>query len=297
MKNYFYRAVLRGENPKEISLGRDQIYGSGKPPITWVLDPLTWIKFFLRYWRNPGFKFRNQYEFFVNRSRVEDIDYLSLGWIFNPEWMMDKTTIHDLWDLYIQRSMDLINDDEALLSVIKGEHSSVPEKIRDRLNLFMESDNLILWEFKQLTEIPNDVILVSCDRKLAGHLHRLGSVKNPKLTVWLVMPIVHLLGRTCECTGSNARRYQKSLDVDSAHIIVDPGAMMHADFIYFEEGNLDEQYFMNEVRCYPTKHYPGVFTIFIQGDDKPVNIADWAEHFQLEWSDNLTDADASQDLT
>jgi hypothetical protein len=280
MKNYFYKAILRGEEPKLLSLSRDQIYGSGHPPLTWVLDPLKWVKYFLRFWRNPGFRFRNQFEFFVNRSQVEEIDYLSLGWVFNPEWRASKLTLHELWNTYIQRSMDLISNDEDLLRLVKGEHPTIPDRIRSRLNLFMESDNLILLEFMQLKEVPDHVILVSADRKLAGHLQRLGVVRNPRLLVWLVLPIVYLLGRTEECTGSNSRRYKASLDMSSALTIEDPGAMMHADFIYFQDGMIDEQYFTNQVLCYPTRLYPGVFTVFIGGELEPADDADWAEEFK-----------------
>jgi hypothetical protein len=286
LKNYFYQAILRGENPKEISLGRDQLYGSGKPPQEWLDHTQLWVGRFLKYWRNPGFKFRNQFEFFVNSNEVSRIDYLSLGWIFNPTWRSDKETLKELWDSYIRNSMDLINDDEALRLISQGEHPTIPDRIRNRLNLFMESDNLILWEFSQKTQIPDDIILVSTDRKLAGQILRLGRGKNPNVVVWVVLPIVYLLGRTEEFSGFHGRGVRKrDIDHGTALIIEDPGAMMHTDFVYFEEGMVDDIYFMNEVKCLPTKLYPGVFTVFIEGDSKPVDPTRWADYFLREWAE------------
>jgi hypothetical protein len=280
LKNYFYQAVLRGEDPKELTLDRNQIYGSGKPPDNWKKETQLWVRRFLKFWRTPGVKFRNQFEFFVNSSQVDDINYLSLGWKFSPAWRQDKETLQEEWDNYVQSSLDLINDDEALLSIVKGDHPSVPDRIRDRLNLFMESDNLILWEFSKLPEIPDQIVLVSVDRKLAAHNLRVARRKNPQTCVWLVLPIVYLLGRIYD--GPVGFR-GKMLDFENAHIIRDPGAEMHTDFVYFEDGNVDEQYFINEVCCLPTKWYPGVFTVFIKGDDKPVDITDWTDHSFREW--------------
>ena len=280
LKNYFYKSVLRGEDPKELTLNRDQIYGQGKPPEDWVVNTQLWVKRFLKFWRNPGFRFRNQFEFFVNSSQVDDIDYLSLGWKFCPDWRSDKETLREAWDTYVQNSLDLINDDEALASIVRGDHPSVPDRIRDRLNLFMESDNLILWEFTKLPEVPNDIILVSTDRKLAAHLLRLARQRNSQTCVWLILPIVYLLGRIYDdVIGFRGR----TLDLENAHTIRDPGAEMHTDFVYFEDGNIDEQYLINEVKCLPTRWYPGVFTVFIVGDDKPVVNTNWTDHSFREW--------------
>lgn len=279
LKNAFYKSILRGEEPPLLSLSRNQIYGSGKPPKDWEQNTQYWVKKFLQYWRNPGFRFRNQYEFFVDSNKVDKYDYLTLGWIFNPEWRIEKETLHELWDNYIRNSMDLINDDEALLSIVRGDHPSVPPRIRNRLNLFMESDNLILWEFSKLPTVPDQIVLVSGDRKLAGHLLRLARRTNPNSHVWIVLPIVYLLGRLYE----DIKYPGPELDLEIAHVIEDPGAMMHVDFTYFEDGKVDDHYQVDPVKCSPTRWYPGVYTIYVSGADKPVQITDQSEE---EFSDN-----------
>jgi hypothetical protein len=142
----------------------------------------------------------------------------------------------------------------------------------------MESDNLILWELSKLDPIPGLIVLVSTDRKLAGEVLRIARIKNPTTIVLLVLPIVWLLGRSDEIKSFNS-----TFDITNAHVINDPGAEMHTDFIYFEDGNVDDIYFMNEVKCLPTRHYPGVFTVFIQGDDKPVEITDWTSQTVESW--------------
>jgi hypothetical protein len=279
LKNYFYRAVLRGEDPQELTLDRDQIYGRGKPPKDWLVETQVWVKRFLRHWRRPGFKFRNQYEYFVNSSQVNQIDYLNLGWHFNPDWRIDKETLKEEWDTYIQSSLDLIRDEDAVRAIICGDHPTLPDRIRDRLNLFMESDNLILWEFSKVSPVPDTIVLVSADRKLAAEILRLARRTNKEAIVLLVLPIVWLLGRSEEIKGTFGIKYELS----DAHIIRDPGAEMHTDLVYFEDGMVDDIYFFNEVKCLPTKWYPGVFTVFIQGDDKPVDITDWTSQEIESW--------------
>jgi len=140
---------------------------------------------YLEYWRRPGFQYRNMDPYFVVPERHRDIMSLGWNWKFRPErpTELSRLDVHDFLDV-IRHGRD------------------VP-LIVDRLNLFFESDPLIMIRVRENTSIRGVINLVSMDKRLAFQICRwVRSNRDHTARVNLVCPIFWILGRMDEFPSS-----------------------------------------------------------------------------------------------
>lgn len=221
-KAAYYRAILRGvpfedlpklqvlESPKELGVR------GGSP--TYV--PLTR---FLEHWVNPGFSKSNQAEYMVRTQLVPKEDYLSLEWNFGLVIDSKSRTMAEFLELNSDSILDMHG--ETILDCLINRIDLSPA-LRDRLNLFVESDSIIKEEFLRNPPEEEKIVLVSRDLRLGADLVRLGEARfGREYQVFCLRPCFFLYGRMYEFD-----------ELSSAHIINDPGAEIFEDMTLFNEG-------------------------------------------------------------
>jgi hypothetical protein len=234
-KAAFYRSVLYGRIPTVFRLdNRSRAFHRGHGEIRSL--NFTELVNFLRFWRNPGFSFRNQVKYFVRKDKIVTSDYLSLGWDFHPMPIEDdpEDSLGGIWGSLpideIGRNFQQV--EEALY----GGAVSLPPRVENNLNLYVESDNWIIHKLSHREDLPDvcEIALVSADIKLAHRILRLLRRNHPlNARVVVIHPVVYLLGRVWELDPC---------PIESIEVIEDAGAIWHADLFYFEEGDPGSYY-------------------------------------------------------
>jgi hypothetical protein len=136
---------------------------------------------YLENWRRPGFQYRNMDPYFVVPERHRDIMSLGWNWKIRPEKPTELSRL-DVWTF-----LDVIRMNRDIPLVV------------DRLNMFFESDPLIMIRVRERPEIRGLITLVSRDKRLAHQVCRwVRSNRDPFASVDLVSPEFWILGRMGE---------------------------------------------------------------------------------------------------
>jgi len=187
---------------------------------------------YLENWRRPGFQYRNMDPYFVVPDRHRDI--MSLGWNWKV-WPEKPTEISRL-NVY------------SFLDVIR--HNRDVPLVVDRLNMFFESDPLIMIRVRANGRIRGQITLVGRDKKLAHQVCRwVRSNRDRNARVDLVSPEFYILGRMAE--------FEPSVIIPDAGSINFLGRMASST-------NLDEVE-CNPPRRKPEYSYPGVTSVTLEG--------------------------------
>jgi len=190
------------------------------------------ICYYLETWRRPGFQYRNTEPYYVVPERHRDVMSLGWNWRFRPE---RPTEISRL-------------DVHSFLDVIR--HGRDVPLIVDRLNLFFESDPLIMIRVRERPEIRGLITLISRDKRLAFQICKwVRTNRDRTARVQLVSPEFFFLGRIDE--------------FPSSVVLQDAGA------INFLGRNISESN-LSDVECnQPVLRYensfPGVSSVYLDG--------------------------------
>jgi len=171
-KSYYYFTILQGKVPDEPTFKVSRSYrGGGSNPVINIPD-------FITRWRDEGFVFKDLPEYLVIKDKVKALDYLNLGWDLSYRETQDNPR-RAIGDVMIKNH---IWNDENIHSFL--EHIRIdallPQKVRDRLHRFVESDTYLMREVSKWTEAPLVTILISKDVKLAK---RIASYLGTKFSV------------------------------------------------------------------------------------------------------------------
>jgi len=221
----FYRALFRGARFSDLpSLTFDIVRELG------VMNhqefPSLWeISTFLKRWMNPGFNFRDEEPFLIDSRSLEVHQYMNFGWTFERSRVVDDH-IDTTFDEYITRNESLVmRDAEGVLDALRSGRSELPRRVMDRLPLFMESDNLILWQLHDSDVKEGEtVVIVTRDLRLAAKVRNMH-----RLRVYAIVPSLWLIGRLFEVSD-----YIPHFRED--RVIEDPGSILYEDSTYFELG-------------------------------------------------------------
>jgi len=212
-KSAYYREILHGRMPGELrfDLGRS-FHGNRGDYHPLSLEEATT---FMEMWQNPGFSFRNLLPYLIDEEKIIPYDYLNLGWHFAAHAPPDDTLE------YLQSNQSLITrNTDMVLDVLRSGRTDFPEVVLRRLPLFMESDNLVLWQLENTEEKFDRVVLVSKDIRLGKEI----SLRY-RCPVDVLDPVLWLVGR-----GYEIPTYE------SSHVVEDPGAIMYSDYTEFRDG-------------------------------------------------------------
>jgi len=191
---------------------------------------------YLENWRRPGFQYRNTDPYFVVPERHKDIMSVGWNWKFRPERPTEVSRI----------------DVHSFLDVIRF-NRDIPLVV-DRLNMFFESDPLVMIRVRDRPEIRGLITLVSRDKKLAHQVCRwVRSNRDRTARVDLVSPEFYLLGRMDE--------------FPSNVILPDAGSINFLDRMA-SDSNLSAVN-CNPPRRIPEYSYPGVTTVVLTGFKYP----------------------------
>nr|QIR30309.1 RNA-dependent RNA polymerase [Plasmopara viticola lesion associated narnavirus 30] len=191
---------------------------------------------YLENWRRPGFQYRNTDPYFVVPDRHRDIMSLGWNWKFRPERPTEVARI----------------DVHSFLDVIR--HGRDVPLIVDRLNMFFESDPLIMIRVRENPHIRGRIGLVSRDKRLAHRVSRwVRSNRDRMANVFLISPEFYILGRMGEFP------YDVILpDAGSINFLERNGSLAN-----FSETECEPPVFTRE------RNFPGVTSVTLRGFNYP----------------------------
>jgi hypothetical protein len=260
-RGYYYKYLLEGKIPPEPIFAIDREFTGGHTD-----DPLVDYPQFLEKWKNPGFVFQDWETYFVRKSLVESIDPMSLHW--EPLDRDRYPTSRDLFNDWAEANISF--EDTSLPDVIATirDNKPLPQRVVDRLNLFMESDSYVLHQLHMLQEIPRVLLLITRDFKLCRQVQRSMSRMQLGLDhdVIAVDPTIYMIGMMDQLEGqlvSIGVRIPKD-----PVVILDPGAMLHVDYTEFTDGfPHDEEIWDKVVKLRTHPRYWGVHIACMEWDN------------------------------
>jgi len=220
----FYRDVLRGKDPAQIEFKLDLEVGHSDVQLT-DLD----IEYLLNTWDNPGFFPKNREPYLIKGWLLDTKNYLNYGLQYVTSCGIDpqddefKTLLSSEEDRFLPmvRSM-----------VLQGQHN-LPERVMQRLYMYVESDNLLLSIARSWDPVPDRVNIVTRDIRLARRISLLNNFRRKNHLIVIVPPELYLMGRHYDLDGRIINGIRFFADAET---LVDPGAIAWADRAYFQDG-------------------------------------------------------------
>jgi hypothetical protein len=245
MKARYYSACLRGvpldKLPKldlvEVSKELGASHGKAK-----------YFRYesFLSHWLNPGFSYRVEPPYLVRSDLTPLLDHMHLKVTFGQRYGVGTDEVAREWFRFHECILDT-SAEEAFHYLRTSQ--DLPSKLRDRLNLYVESDSVVKEEF--LRNPPNDgekVLLVSRDLKLAAELVRLAEARGAKISVYALRPAFYLVGM-----GGD-------VGFEPDRTIEDSGALLFEDMTVFSEGDCPD-WVWSGMETREVHRYKGVWVI------------------------------------
>jgi len=230
VKRVYYRYLFSGILLPNLMVRADvsSKRGASKEQDLWSYFDQDRLEAYLERWRGRGFYTKDKEPYFVVPYRHRDV--LSLGW---------------LWKAFPERPTEMSRlDITSFLDVImKGKDIPL---IVDRLNMFFESDPLLLIRVRENQAIRGLIGLVSTDKKLANLIcNYVRGNRDRRARVLMIHPSIFYLGRVGE--------------VQTDQMLFDQGAIN-----YFGRtagrSNLPD-IVCSPLRTSPERHYPGVSSV------------------------------------
>jgi hypothetical protein len=183
VKRVYYHWLFRGILLPNLMVRSDveSKRGSTKEATLWRFFDQERMESYLERWRNPGFSYRDNEPYFVVPYRHKDILSLSWNWKFRPERPTETSRI----------------DITSFLDVIM--HGKDVPLIVDRLNMYFETDPLLMIRVRENSSITGTIGLVSGDKKLARRIVEfIRANRDRNSRVVLIHPSIFFLGRIQE---------------------------------------------------------------------------------------------------
>jgi len=235
VKRLYYSSLFKGRLLPSLRVAADVGSKRGATPLSVLTEffEVGRMEEYILQWRRPGFRYYDVEPYFVVPYRHKDIMSIGWNWKFRPE------RAHELARVGVDEFLDVI---------MRGK--TIP-LIEDRLNLFFETDPLLIIRVRDDPSYRGAILLVSWDKKLA---HRIVSFirnnRDPNSVVYLVHPSIFQLGRIDEL-GLQGKYLE---DKGSINYINRTAASSN----------------LHEAVCFPLRRrwepaYPGVLSVSIQG--------------------------------
>lgn len=222
VKMAYYYALFHGKELPELKLSISREL-HGVPTHQFEPDLVR----FIQSWKNPGFRFKNLEPYWVHNVEPKNNPmYIGLHLIkVNPYSNQPLVAAGQerIISLLLDRSLDQV------LSAIAADNQ-VPEIVKGRLPLYIESDNYILATLDK-SKVGQDILLVSEDRRLGDQISRI-----MKSRVVLVQPIIYLVGRMDELKDIQPFHPGWVREWNPQYTIVDEGAVFYSDLANFKDG-------------------------------------------------------------
>jgi hypothetical protein len=190
------------------------------------------VQRFLDIWDNPGFFPKNREPYLVKDWMIDRRNYMNFGcrWIT----AIDLTyPVREEWYRHLEMSETDMFITQVRDMILRGEYN-LPDRVRDRLPMFMESDNLVILEIINMGDnIPIRINLVTRDVRLARRIMLLPNVRRSGAMITIIPPEIYLMGRHWDI--DRMYRHGVRFYADS-WTITDPGACVWATCAYFQEG-------------------------------------------------------------
>jgi hypothetical protein len=240
VKRVYYGYLLKGILLPNLMVGSDVSSKRGRTSEAslWAYFDQDRLQTYLDRWRNPGFSCEDREPYYVVPYRHKDI--LSLGWT----WKMLPDRPTEVSRIDVTSFLDVIMRGRDLPLVV------------DRLNMFFESDPLLLIRVREDNSIRGTIGLVSGDKKLAKRICDFVRANRDRTSkVVLIHPSIFFLGRIDE--------------VVTDRNLFDQGAI---NFFGRTAGRSNLQAIVCEsLHTTPERKYAGVFSVIPRGfATKPV---------------------------
>jgi len=243
-KGLYYQSLLDGKKPIEPTFNIEKAFKGGH-----THEPTLDIQMLIETWKNPGFKFSNDWGYFVDTRKINKLNPMNLGWNWSIETRYPSSRA--IFEDWAHENVDL--REASLPDIISTlrDRTPLPERVVRRLNLFIESDSYILHTLPREYAELGMVGLITRDQRLCRLVQRkLQSWNNAKVhTVVCIDPAIYMIGRMDEV--ENHLRPHDAHEGWSMTVIEDPGAMLYVDYNEFDDGfPLDEGIWDKEVKFF-----------------------------------------------
>jgi hypothetical protein len=239
----YYRSLLRGEYGVVLDLSKPDFAAGSQNP------PFVSLRKFVAHWRNPGFSFRDRDPYLVRTDLAVTLNPLHLGWEFGRERPISVSEEFQNWLSHSGSLLDL-DGESVFQKLLRSE--DLPPRVRQRLPLYVESDQIIKEEFLRNNSYDAGIIvLISGDWRLAADLVRLAESRDKALKVFCLRPAYYMYGRLWESPWDS---------IAGNLVIEDPGAMTFEDMAHFTNG-VPPAWIEDSLRLYQHKRCRNVFVI------------------------------------
>jgi len=219
-KGLYYQALLRGETPPEPVFSIERSFTEGRTE-----DPTLDYDLFRETWSNPGFKFQDDWGYWVDRRSIPRLNPMNLGFDWT-EYIPAKLSLKGYFEDWIRDNSDLLTEALPDIFSLIRENKPLPLRVVNRLNLFMESDTYILSTLdRELANVP-EIAIVTRDLRLSLIIRNKLDAWNPRIPhrVVCIDPALYMIGRAYEKLSEDTPTLE------------DPGAMLHVDYNEFTDG-------------------------------------------------------------
>ncbi|QJT93771.1 RNA-dependent RNA polymerase [Erysiphe necator associated narnavirus 39] len=238
VKRCYYGYLFRGKilPNLRVSAELENKRGSTSEAQLWSVFRDEVLEEYLDRWRRPGFSTRDDMPYYVVPYRHKDL--LSVNW----QWKPRPEPANEFARLSVNDFLD---------TIYYGKPNTV---VTQRLNMFFESDPLILIRVREDPKIDGTIYLISKDLRLGAQVAGfVRSNRSSNSRVYCIHPIIFLLGRLGELPPPTS-------------MIEDAGAINWV-------GRNAHRYNFREVECYDIRsrvtRYPGVTFVTLDSLAEP----------------------------
>jgi hypothetical protein len=229
-KGCYYQALLDGKKPIEPVFAIDRQFTGGH-----TTDISVDYHTFGSVWANPGFKFQDSWDYWVDSRKVVRLNPMNLGWDWSPLRARYPSAVEVYRD-WVHKYVDLAEQsvDDVVNLMRFGQR--LPERVVARLNLICESDSYIMHTLPEEWGMQEYTGIVTRDKRLCLRVAQVLNHRYPQVNhkVIALDPAIYMVGRVDDAWAS--LRLTVPGFGQEAPLLEDPGAMLHVDFTEFTDG-------------------------------------------------------------
>jgi hypothetical protein len=224
-KGLYYQDLLQGRTPIEPTFNLERAFTDGHTTELTVEYDL-----FLETWRNPGFKFNASYDYWVYRSRVPQLNPMSLGWTTDVVSYPGKRQILSDWE---KENLSLREQSVPDIISMIVDRKPLPPRVVDVLNTMLESDTYIMHVLDPDQIKGPDMGIVTRDIRLCTRVRNYLARCNKHILVFAIDPLLYAAARVTDI------KTMSGADTSLLNIIEDPGSMLYTEYNELSREDLD----------------------------------------------------------